>query len=206
MAQIPKQTRKKAVIDSLASGLPHTYAELRRLAGSNVPIRELLDEGAIQKLPLGLYGVPERDASWDALAGFAVKYPSSVICLASAAAYHGLTTQNPHEVWAAFPYSQSIPRAPDVALRGFRWRELQMSAGVETFDIAGVPVRMTSPARTVVDFLRTMNRTGETETAMEALGNYAGRPGDVLKVARALGAERSVAPYVQAAQGLGRRR
>ncbi len=81
-----------------------------------------------------------------------------------------------------------------------------MEAGVETIDIAGTPVRITSPARTVVDFLRTMNRSGETELAMEALGNFSGKMSEVLKMARQLGAEKSIAPYTQAAMGMGRRR
>lgn len=206
MAQISKDNRKKAVLELLAAGVPRTYADLRRVAGSHIPIRELLDDGLIERLPLGLYGAPERDTSWDAFSAFAVRYPSSVICLASAAAFHGLTAQNPHEIWAAFPYEQSLPRKSDLACRGFRWREAAMTVGVETYEVGGVPVRITNPARTVADFLRTMNRSGEVEHAMEALGNYTGRMSDVIKIARDLGAERTVLPYTQAVSGLGRKR
>lgn len=198
--------RRKAVLDLLSGGPPRSYSEIRRVAGSHLPIRALIDEGAIQKLPLGLYGLPERDASWDSLASFSLRYPSAVVCLATAAAFHGLTNQNPHEIWAAFPYEQSLPRNSELSCRGFRWRGPAMTAGVETFQTGGGSVRMTNPARTVVDFLRMMNRSGETEAAMEALGNYRGRMADVIAVARELGAERSVVPYTTAAMGLGRNR
>lgn len=171
-----------------------------------MPIRELLDEGLIARLPLGLYGLPERDASWDSLASFAVRYPQAVVCLATAAAFHGLTTQNPHEIWAAFPYESSLPRKSDLACRGFRWRGRAMTSGVAAYDVGGVPVRMTTLERTVVDFLRTADRTGEKEAAFEALSNYPGRLSDLLRAARELGAEKAVRPYVEAASGLGRKR
>lgn len=206
VAAASKRERKAATLEALASGRPMKYGDLRKIAGSNVPIRELVEEGRIEKLPLGLYALPARDTSWDMLSALSVRFPSAVICLASAAAYHGLTAQNPHEVWAAFPYSSSVPRSSDVSVRGFRWKGAAMEAGVETVEIGGVPVRITSPARTVADFLRTMNRTGETELAMEALGNYTGRMADIVKAARQLGAEKAVTPFTQAAMGIGRRR
>src|SRR5690606_11377972 len=113
----------------------------------------------------------------------ATRHPNAVICLASAAAYHGLTTQNPYEVWAAFPYGKtSIPTSSDPEVRGFRWRGASMEVGIDVVDVGGVPVRMTSPARTVVDLLRTKGRTGEVEAAMEALRGFAsgGRIPDLL--------------------------
>lgn len=211
-SSIPSQTadqhqrRRKAVLDLLSSGPPRSYSEIRKVAGSHANIRSLIEDGSIQRLQLGLYGLPERDAAWDSLASFSLRYPAAVVCLASAAGFHGLTSQNPHEIWAAFPYEQSLPRNGELACRGFRWRQPAMTAGVEVFDAGNGPVRMTNPARTVVDFLRTMNRTGETEAAMEALGNFKGRMADVIRIARELGAEKAVAPYATAAQGLGRGR
>jgi len=200
-----KESRKKAVLDLLANGVPVRYRDLRQVAKADLPIRELVEDGKIVKLSLGLYSLPERDTTWDMLAAVSVRYPSAVICMASAAAYHGLTAENPHEVWAAFPYDGSIPRPSDLCVRGFRWKPGSMKIGVENVDIGGVQVKMTSPERTVVDYLRTMNRTGETELALEALGNFKGKLSSLLKIARELKAERAVMPYVQAAQGLGRR-
>jgi len=206
MTQTAREARRKEVLDLVGTGVPRSYTELRRAAGSHRLIRELLDEGAVARLPLGMYGLPERDASWDSLASFAARYPNAVICLATAAAFHGLTTQNPHEIWAAFPYESSLPRKSDLACRGFRWRGRAMTAGVSEYDVGGVKVRMTTPERTVVDYLRTADRTGEKEAAFEALANYTGRLGDLLKAARELGAEKAVRPYVEAAAGLGRKR
>lgn len=200
-----KLSTKDAVKDALSKGVPMKYRELRMITKSGIPIRELVEAGEIEKLGMGLYGLPKQDNTWDSIANISVAYPNAVICLASAAAYHGLTTQNPHEVWAAFPYNQTVPRNPGIAIRGFRWKDASMTCGVDTLNLGGVSVSMTSPARTVVDFLRSMNRTGETEVAMEALSNYRGKMSDIIKISRELGAEKAVRPYVLAAQGMGRK-
>lgn len=199
-----KLSVKDAIKAALSSGVPIKYRELRRISKSSQPIKELVESGEIERLGMGLYGLPKLDNSWDSFANLSTAFPNAVICLASAAAYHGLTTQNPYEVWAAFPYNQTVPRNTGTSIRGFRWKDKSMSSGIDIVEIGGAPVRMTSAARTVVDFLRSMNRTGETEVAMEALGNFQGKMSDVLKIARELGAEKTVRPYIQAAQGMGR--
>lgn len=206
MTEAPtKKTPKEAVLAMLSSGTPITYRDLRKAAKASAPIQELIDEGSIVRLPLGLYALPDRDTSWDALSAVAVRYPKAVICGSSAAAYHGLTAENPYEVWAAFPYKASIPKNSDISIRGFRWQPPGMTIGVETVDIGNTLVKMTSPERTVVDYLRFMNQSGETELALEALSNFRGNHSDLIKIARKLGAEKSVLPYVQAAMGFGRK-
>jgi len=199
-----KEQRKAQALEAVASGRPVRYAELRRITRSYAVIEELMAEGRIERMSAGLYGLPGRDESWNSFAMLGTRYPDAVICLASAAAYHGLTTQNPYEVWAAFPYGKtSIPKSSDLAVRGFRWRGPSMEVGIETADVGGVPVRVTSPARTVVDLIRTKGRTGEDEAAMEALRSFVsrGKVPDLVKVARALGCEGKIRPFTEAAMG-----
>lgn len=199
-----KEERKALALEAVASGRPIRYADLRRITRSYAVIEELLAEGRLERMSTGLYGLPGRDESWNSFAMLATRHPDAVICLASAAAYHGLTTQNPFEVWAAFPYGKtSIPKSADLSVKGFRWRGPSMEVGIETADVGGVPVLVTSPARTVVDLIRTKGRTGEDEAAMEALRNFAsrGKVADLVRVSRALGCEGRVRPYTEAAMG-----
>jgi Predicted transcriptional regulator len=190
------------------------YADLRRLSrGSNRAIKSLVDEGVIERLPMGLYTyydpAREQDTSFESFAALAVRRPDAVICFESAAAYHGLTVQNPSEIWAAFPYNSTPPRGgAGLELKPSRWTERSMTVGVVEVEIAGVAVRMTNPARTVIDLQRFSRSRGGEETAGEVLANYADthRMSDAVKIARELGCEGSIRPRLEMAQSMGRRR
>lgn len=197
--------RKSRLLAEMKSGIPLRHTEIRKIIGSSAWVKHLIDDGAIERLPMGLYGLPSFDNSWQSLSILAITSPKGVICMETAAAYHGLTTANPAEVHIAVPYKQTPPRNNEISTKGYRWQEASMTVGVEEITISNVPVRMTNPARTVVDYLRSMNKLGNPEMAMEVLGNYQGRPAELLKIARAFGAEDAVRPYTQVIQSLGRK-
>jgi Predicted transcriptional regulator len=203
------------IIESLRnSGKPMKYAELRELSrGNHRSIKTLVDDGFIERLPMGLYTYfdPEKDldSSFETFAALTIARPDAVICFDSAAAFHGLTVQNPSEIWAAFPYNSSPPRGgPGLELKPSRWNERSMTAGIITVEISGVQVKMTSPARTVIDFQRFAKSKGSEETAGEVLMNFAesNRMADLITIARELGCERSIRPRLEMAQAMGRRR
>jgi predicted transcriptional regulator of viral defense system len=203
--RISKDDRKKQVLAFLAAQ-PRRFADVREVAGSQLAIQELLEEDLIVKVAKGVYDLAGRHQEWSSLATFGVRYPEAVVCLDTAAAYHGLTTQNPHEIFAAFLFGKaSAPRNSDLAVRGFRWRHDSMTVGIETIMVSDVPVKMTSPARTVIDFLRLMSRNGATEHAIEALNSYAGKGGNMItliKLARDLKCEATVRPYTTMIGGM----
>ncbi len=203
------------IVEALRNnGKPMKYAELRELSrGNHRSIKTLVDDGIVERMPMGLYTFfdPDKTAetSFESFAALAIARPDAVICFDSAAAYHGLTVQNPSEIWAAFPYNSSPPRGgPGMELKASRWNDRSMTVGVIEVEISGVQVRMTSAARTVVDFQRFAKSKGAEETAGEVLMNYAdgNRMADVIQVARELGCERSVRPRLEMAQAMGRRR
>lgn len=200
------KTKKQMVLDLLSAGQPQRFAAIRSIAGSFIPIQELLDEGKIVKVAKGLYSLAGAHENWNSLATIGFRYPEAVICLDTAASYHGLTTQNPHEVFAAFLYgSSSIPRSEELSVRAFRWRRTALEVGVETVEIAGIPVKMTSPARTVVDLIRFMSRRAGDEEAVEALRAYVDSGGDMkslIKISRLLHCEKTVRPYTTVISGL----
>lgn len=202
------------IVEALRNGAPMKYADLRDLSrGSNRAIKSLVDDGIIERLPMGLYTYfdPTRvdDMSFESFAALAVRRPDAVICFESAAAFHGLTVQNPTEIWAAFPYNSSPPRGGyGLELKAARWNERSMSVGVIEVDIVGVKVKMTSPARTVIDLQRFSRSRGGEETAGEVIANYADNNSmsEILELARDLGCEGSIRPRLEMANSMGRRR
>ncbi|NTF17079.1 hypothetical protein G6L37_01375 [Agrobacterium rubi] len=202
------------IIEALRNGAPMKYADLRGIArGSNRSIKALVDEGLIERLPMGLYTYfdpnREQDSSFESFAALSVKRPDAVICFESAAAFHGLTVQNPSEIWAAFPYNTTPPKGGyGLELRAARWNDRSMSVGVTEVEIVGITVRMTTPARTVIDLHRFAKSRGGEETAGEVLASYADTHSmsEIVKLARDLGCEGSIRPRLEMAQSMGRRR
>src|SRR5207302_4567454 len=102
------------------------------------------------------------------LAEVCKRVPHGVICLLSALRFHGLTTQSPFEVWLAIDRKARFPRVEHPTLRIVRFSSQALSEGVEEHDVEGVPVRVTTPARTVVDCFAYRNKVG-LDVALEAL-------------------------------------
>jgi predicted transcriptional regulator of viral defense system len=197
--------RKQEILGFLADQ-PRRFTDLRKIAGSFRIIQEMLDEGSIEKIGIGVYGIAGRNRECDSLAAFAMRYPEAVVCLDTAAAYHGLTTQNPHQIHAAFLYGKdAIPRTKDDNVKSYRWRIEPMQEAIDQIVVGGVTVKMTSQARTVIDLLRFMSRSGENEHAIEALNSYTARGGDLkalMKLSKKLRCEATVRPYLMMAGGL----
>lgn len=203
-AQMASKQEDRA-LGLLEGGGVVTLATLRRAGVDWRTVDRLLGRGVIERVGRGAYRLSNaEDHSWESFALLSARHPESVICLVSAAAWHGLTMANPPEVWAAFPYEASIPRGTDFPIRGFRWRGAPMSAGIEERIISGTTVRITSKERTVVDLLRTRNRTGEAEIAIESLRAYLDKGGAIRKLtemAEALKQSNALRPFMEAAQG-----
>ena len=83
----------------------------------------LLQEGRLERLARGLYrSAGAREFSNPDLAVVARKAPDAVVCLESALAFHGITTQIPRRVHVAVPrgsYSGLRLRSPPVAVHRF---------------------------------------------------------------------------------------
>jgi predicted transcriptional regulator of viral defense system len=77
-------------------------------------------------------------------------------------------TQAPREVWIAIDRKARKPSLQDLPVRIVRFSPTLLRYGVTERQVRGVPVRITSPARTVVDCLRYRNKIG-LDVALEAL-------------------------------------
>jgi len=146
--------------------------DLERAGISRTQLRRLKDQGLIERVGRGLYSrvgavLTERHG----LAEAARRVPRGTVCLLSALRFHGLTTQNPFEVWLAIDRKAWRPRAAHPPLRLVYLSGAALREGVEEHDVAGVPVRVFSAAKTVADCFKFRNKIG-TDVAVEALREY----------------------------------
>jgi predicted transcriptional regulator of viral defense system len=105
------------------------------------------------------------------LAEVAKRVPKGVVCLLTALRFHGLGTQHPREVWLAVNRLAAIPKLDLAPVRIVRVSGAALAGGIEDHEIEGVAVRVTSPARTVVDCFKFRNKIG-IDVAVEALRDY----------------------------------
>ena len=134
-----------------------------------IALTRLVRQGRLQRVGRGLYALPDRPVSeHNALAEVARKHPQAIVCLLSALRFHDLTTQSPFEVWLAIPNKARAPKMDYPPLRIVRFSGVALTRGVENHVIDGVPVRVTSVARTVADCFKFRNKIG-LDVALEAL-------------------------------------
>lgn len=132
-------------------------------------LRLLTARGDLMRLSRGVYVAADAGiTAHHALALAARRVPSGVVCLLSALSFHEIGTQLPWQVWMALGGKSHLPCLDYPPLRIVRFSPLALREGVKIHDIEGVPVKITSPARTVVDCFRYRNKIG-IDVALEAL-------------------------------------
>jgi predicted transcriptional regulator of viral defense system len=163
MPTVPKSLRKTGVFrlkDAKALGL---HSE---------QVRRLTREGHLTRLGRGLYAPANAEPSeYHTLAEVAKRVPKGIVCLLTALRFHALGTQHPREVWLAVDRRAAIPKLDLAPVRIVRMSSAALTGGIEEHSIEGVTVRVTSPARTVVDCFKFRNKIG-VDVAVEALRDY----------------------------------
>ena len=135
-------------------------------------VRRLTSRGLLARIGRGLYALPSQEPTeHHTLAELAKRVPNGTVCLLTALRFHGLGTQNPRDVWLAVDRRAGIPKIDFTPVRIIRMSGAALRTGVEERNIDGVRVRITSPARTVVDCFKFRNKIG-IEVAVEALKDY----------------------------------
>lgn len=134
---------------------------------SRTALSRLVARGDLVRVGRGLYQIPESPRV-DPLAILSATQPSVVVCLLSALAMYGLTTQSPRQVWIALGNKAAVPRIEYPPVQVVRMNEVNLREGVQEEVIDGVTVRVTSPARTVADCFKFRSRVG-LDVAIEAL-------------------------------------
>jgi predicted transcriptional regulator of viral defense system len=156
----------------LALARRHGVLRARDLAPHGIPreyLTRLHAQGVLERPARGMYVLAEADGDeHQTLIEACKRVPHGVVCLLSALRFHGLTTQAPFEVWLGIDVKARLPKVDYPPLRIVRFSGPALTAGVEEHVNRGVPVRVTNPARTVVDCFKYRNKVG-LDVALEAL-------------------------------------
>jgi predicted transcriptional regulator of viral defense system len=196
MPSLPKAIRNRGVFRLAEARVAGLHAE---------QVRRLTQQGELTRLGRGLYApasfIPSEHHT---LAEVAKRVPRGIVCLLTALRFHGLGTQHPREVWLAVDRRVGVPRLDVAPVRVVRLSGVALTAGIDEHDVEGVTVRVTCPARTVVDCFRFRNRLG-VDVAVEALRDYRrlrkGTVGELWRQADQIRMTRVMRPYWDAIAG-----
>lgn len=135
-------------------------------------LRRLVADGQIERRSRGLYVVTGSPVTeHETLAAVAARVPRGVVCLLSALRLHGLTTQEPPEVWIAIGRKARVPREPELPIHVVHFSGAAFTSGIETRQAGGVTIRVYGPAKTVADCFKYRRKIG-LDIALEALREY----------------------------------
>ena len=136
---------------------------------SRIQLSRRVAAGQLLRVARGLYTMPDyQGGEHSALVEVAKRAPGVVFCLLTVLRIHDLTTQAPFEVWIAIGNKAHPPQLDYSPLRTVRFSEAALAAGVETQQVDGAEVRVTSVAKTVADCFKFRNKIG-LDVALEAL-------------------------------------
>ncbi len=135
-------------------------------------IRKAVEDGSVVRLKNGVY------ASVDALADTMIDIdrvvPRGVLCLYSAWAHYGLTTQIPGAFYVAVEKHRKVvvPEFPPITL--CFWEQKYYEMGVVEAEVAGHKVRIYDVEKSVCDAVKFRNKIG-LDVAAEVLKAYLAR-------------------------------
>lgn len=128
----------------------------------------MLRRGEAERVSRGLYRTGPSVTELDTVAAVCARIPGGIVCLLTALAIHEIGTQLPPDVWIAIDRKARKPRIDDLPVRIVRFSGEMLTYGIERREIEGIEMKITSPARTVVDCFRYRNKIG-IDVALEAL-------------------------------------
>ena len=137
---------------------------------NRVAIGAMVERGELVKLGRGLYSAPDYSPSENSsVALVALKYPNAVFCLLTALRLHGITTQNPHQIWIAIEHKARQPLMDFPPLKVVRSTGPGLEEGIEQVKVDGtVQIPVTNLNKTIADCFKFRNKVG-LDVALEAL-------------------------------------
>ena len=165
-------------------------------------LMQMCKSGLLERESLGIYRLANTQLAHPDWVVIAMRSPREIICLVSALAFHGLTTQIPHSVHIALPLGIKPPSLSYPEIGVFHLSGSSYSSGAEEHVFDGVPVRVYSKEKTVADCFKFRNKIGEN-LAVEALRDYCGSRRNVMldrlmEYARINRVEKIMTPYLRA--------
>ena len=215
----PKRTQPSSAVDISGQHSRPSVPGLRKLGAKTFfrqrdaaevgvhsrTLRRLVDDGSVERVARGLYHVADAEPTEHyTLAAVCARVPGSIVCLLSALSVHGLGTQLPWQVWIAIPHKARTPRFSNLPVQVVRFSGAGLRYGVEDTTFEGVPARITSPARTVVDcfrFRRLVGKDVALEALRDALHDRRASVAEILRAAEVCRARSLVVPVLEALTG-----
>ena len=195
----------QATVADLQDLAPRTFFRARDAAELGVhsrALRRLVEEGAVERIARGLYRVASAEPTENYThAAVCARVPHGIVCLLTALRIHDLGTQMPGRVWIAIPHKARAPRLPELPVRVVRFSGVSLRYGVVETTFEGVPARITTPARTVVDCFRFRNVVGldvAIEALRDALYDRKATVGQIWRAAQTCRAQSVVRPVLEA--------
>jgi predicted transcriptional regulator of viral defense system len=107
-------------------------------------------------------------------------------------------------VWIAIPHKARAPRLSELPTRIVRFSGPSLRYGIQAVQLEGIPARITSPARTIVDcfrFRRLVTRSIAHEALREALRDRKATVDEIWRAAEVCRARSIVEPHLEALAG-----
>src|SRR3954453_12225176 len=142
--------------------IPRPHASVARARDfTTQELLRLSKNGMVERAARGVYLSPEaarsshREVLWAP-----ARIPRGVFCLLTALAFHGLTTEMPHEVWIAIGLKDRAPALDRPPLRIVRLSTKPLQEGVKTHEEHGINLHIFSAAKSVADCFKFRNSIG----------------------------------------------
>ena len=176
--------------------------ELLATGATAAAVSRLERAGTIVRLSRGLYQLADAPLELNQpLVEAAKLVPKGVICLVSALSYHELTDQIPRRVWVAIGPKDWRPHISYPPIRFVRFSPQALTRHIDIRLIEGVEVRVTNPARTIVDLFKYRTKVGPNiaiEGLKEALRTRKASPAELHNIAVEMKQWKIMQPYLEA--------
>lgn len=161
----------------------------------------LRDRGVVEQITRGVYRLRELPPLDNSdLVMVSLRFPKAVVCLVSALAWHGITTQIPHMVSVAVPKDSRTPTLDYPPVKAHKFSHEAYETGIEEHMLDGAPVKIYNPEKTLADCFKFRNKIG-MNVALEALKLHKARNGinlvNLLEYARVCRVKNVMRPYLE---------
>lgn len=169
---------------------------------SRYMLYKLRDKGIIEQISRGVYRLKDLPEIGNPdLVTVSLRYPNSIVCLVSALAFHGITTQIPHSVSVAVLRGSRVPFLDYPPVYSHQFSKNAYTNGIETHQIDGVSVKIYNIEKTLADCFKFRNKIG-MDIVLEALKLYRDRKKNnlagLIKYGKICRVEEVMRPYLEA--------
>lgn len=175
-------------------------ADVEDAGASRTLLPYLARKGVLRRVGRGAYALADYMPEHEDFLAATAAVPHGVICLLSALQFHEITTQMPTKTWIAIKRGMRMPTGKGLNLQLLKLTGRAFSEGIEEHDADGIPVRVYSPAKTVVDCFKFRNRIGldvAREALRDALEQKKATRDEIWRLARCCRMSRVMRPYLE---------